>query len=88
LVLTNWLSVSFMNLAFLEAAPDHHPVLCVLHPPLLPGGVVPEAVLLVPLARNSPAYSVVGDDESEDGEGEEEEDREEARGTAERHGEA
>ena len=75
------------DLAVLEAAADLGPVLRVLDPPLQPGGVVPEAVLLVPPAGDDPPGAAVGDDEGEYGEGEEEQDEEEepeeARGEAE-----
>ena len=80
------------DLAVLEAAADLGPVLRVLDPPLQPGGVVPEAVLLVPPAGDDPPGAAVGDDEGEYGEGEEEQDEEEApeeaRGAAERPREA
>ena len=42
------------DLTVLEAAADLGPVLRVLDPPLHPGGVVPEAVLLVPPCRRRP----------------------------------
>jgi hypothetical protein len=50
------------DLAILQAAPDFGPILGVLHPPLQPGGVVPEAVLPVPPAGDA----AVGEDESEE----------------------
>ena len=65
------------DLTVLEAAADLGPVLRVLDPPLKPGGVVPEAVLLVPPAGDDPPGAAVGDDEGEYGEGEEEQDEEE-----------
>lgn len=67
------------DLAVLEAAPDLGPILGVLDPPLQPGGVLPEAVLLVPPSGDGPPGAAVGDDEGEDGEGEEEDDEEEER---------
>ena len=67
------------DLAVLEAAADLGPVLRVLDPPLQPGGVIPEAVLLVPPAGDDPPGALFGDDEGEDGEGEEEQDEEEER---------
>ena len=85
------------DLAVLEAAADLGPVLRVLDPPLKPGGVVPEAVLLVPPAGDDPPGAAVGYDEREDGEGEveqeedderEEVEPEEAGGVAKHAGEA
>jgi hypothetical protein len=61
------------------AAPDLGPIPRVLDPLLQPGGVVPEAVLLVPPAEDDPPDAAVGDDEGEDGECEEEHDEEEER---------